>query len=201
MPDSYIMPDADAVKRLLSGEINPTEIEDDVSLYSMAERIYGSEALEEMGVSAPEIGAVELPPQSAPISTDVSLPDFVPDMSDSKENEISERGGRRYFVLFTGLFGLIGVAVNSLIGGGQVLCSMGVADYPYICNPDYGNYKLVLEEGYTWERLHTEVAWTQPMDLGIFDIGLLAVFSIITLIGFLFRKKSVHSGDVLPLSS
>ncbi len=194
------MPDADAVKRLLSGEINPSEIEDDVSLYSMAERIYGSEALEEMGVSAPEIGDVEPPPQSGPISNDVSLPDFVPEMPDSKEGQVSRRGGRRDFVLLTGLCGLIGVAVNSVIGGGYVLCSMGLADYPYICNPDYGNYKLVMEEGYTWERLHTEVAWTEPMDLGIFDLGLLVFFSIIFLIGLLFRKKSVHSGDVLPLS-
>ena len=42
------MPDPDAVKRLLSGEISPTEIEDDAALYSMAERIYGAEVLEEM---------------------------------------------------------------------------------------------------------------------------------------------------------
>ena len=50
------MPDSDAVRRLLEGDIDPVEIEQDPGLYSMAERIYGSEALEEMGVHAPEIG-------------------------------------------------------------------------------------------------------------------------------------------------
>ena len=47
------MVDSDAVKRLLEGDIEPSEIEDDPALYSMAERIYGREALEEMGVFAP----------------------------------------------------------------------------------------------------------------------------------------------------
>ena len=50
------MPDSDAVRRLLEGNIDPVEIEQNPELYSMAERIYGSEALEEMGVHAPEIG-------------------------------------------------------------------------------------------------------------------------------------------------
>ena len=33
------MPDPEAVRRLLEGEIDPVEIEDDSALYSMAERI------------------------------------------------------------------------------------------------------------------------------------------------------------------
>ena len=35
------MPDPEAVRRLLEGEIDPVEIEDDAALYSMAERILG----------------------------------------------------------------------------------------------------------------------------------------------------------------
>ena len=34
------MVDSDAVKRLLEGDIEPSEIADDPALYSMAERIY-----------------------------------------------------------------------------------------------------------------------------------------------------------------
>ena len=36
------MTDSDAVRRLLEGEIDPVEIEENPELYSMAERIYGS---------------------------------------------------------------------------------------------------------------------------------------------------------------
>ena len=35
------MPDSEAVRRLLEGNIDPLEIEQDPELYSMAERIYG----------------------------------------------------------------------------------------------------------------------------------------------------------------
>ena len=71
------MPDPEAVRRLLEGEIDPVEIEDDAALYSMAERIYGSEALEELGVQAPEISALETVEDFGLISEDVSLPDFL----------------------------------------------------------------------------------------------------------------------------
>mgnify|MGYP001322255403 CR=1 FL=1 len=49
------MDDSDAVKRLLDGTIEPSEIEGNPRLFAMAERIYGREALEELGVFAPEI--------------------------------------------------------------------------------------------------------------------------------------------------
>ena len=48
------MSDSDRVKGLLDGSMDPTELEGDVELYALAERIYGREALEEMGVSTPE---------------------------------------------------------------------------------------------------------------------------------------------------
>ena len=68
----------------------------------------------------------------------------------------------------------------------------------YICNPEYGNTKLVWAEGYTWEGLHTVDAWVQPMQIDMTDGMLLGIFSVLTLIGIFVRKKSVHSGDVLP---
>ena len=77
------MPDPEAVRRLLEGEIDPVEIEDDAALYSMAERIYGTEALEELGVQPPEIGALETDEDFGLISEDVSLPDFLPDTSET----------------------------------------------------------------------------------------------------------------------
>ena len=106
------MPDHEAVRRLLSGEINPTEIEDDAGLYVMAERIYGSEALEEMGISAPEIATLAEPRETAPISSDVSLPEFVPEMLDSKSSEDNTKGSRRYMLMLSGLLGMFGVGYN-----------------------------------------------------------------------------------------
>ena len=50
--------------------------------------------------------------------------------------------------LFTGLVGLISTVANVVIGGGYLLCSVGLADYPHICRPSNGNYKLVIENGY-----------------------------------------------------
>ena len=47
------MGDSDSIKGVLDGTIDPSEISGDKKLYSMAERIYGREALEEMGVEPP----------------------------------------------------------------------------------------------------------------------------------------------------
>ena len=47
------MSDSERLKGLLDGSIDPSEIEGDPGLYSMAERIYGRDALEEMGVKKP----------------------------------------------------------------------------------------------------------------------------------------------------
>ena len=100
--------------------------------------------------------------------------------------------------LAIGTLGLLGVGLNVVIGGGSVLCSVGIADMRYICDPEFGNTKLVWTEGISWERLHTVDAWTQPMQINLADGVLLAIFSLLALIGIFVRKKSVHSGDVLP---
>ena len=47
------MGDSNSIKGVLDGTIEPSEISGDKKLYSMAERIYGREALEEMGVEPP----------------------------------------------------------------------------------------------------------------------------------------------------
>ena len=111
------------------------------------------------------------------------------------------RGKIRLMTLLSGFMGLIGTAINVLIGGGYVLCSVGLADYPHICKPSNGNYKLVIEEGYTWERLHTPDAWVQPLDYSIADVVLLATFLIMTIFGLFSRKKSIHSSHEASLES
>ena len=194
------MSSPDAVRRLLEGEIDPIEIEGDTNLYSMAERIYGSEVLEEMGVSPPEVDDVGDQAGFGLIPSDITLPDFMPNIPTLK-SEKESRGKMRLMTLFCGIMGLIGTVVNVVIGGGYVLCSVGLADYPHICKPSDGNYKLVVEEGYTWERLHTPDAWTQPLDYSVADVVLLATFLIMTMFGLFSRKKSIHSSHEASLES
>jgi len=184
------MPDPEAVKRLLEGEIDPAEIEDDAQLYSMAERIYGSEALEELGVQAPEIRSTETLEDFGLISGDVSLPDFVPSISDSKISDTAEGKRRRWFVFSTGFFGIIVTIFNMSIGMGAALCSVGVANMRELCNDDYGQTKVVWTEGYTYERLHEVDSWVKPMsEILIGDLALIVIFTIIAVFGILSKKK------------
>ena len=194
------MSSPDAIRRLLEGEIDPIEIEEDANLYSMAERIYGSEVLEEMGVTPPEVDDVDGQEGFGLIPSDITLPDFMPSIPTLK-SEKSSRGKMRLMTLFCGIMGLIGTVINVVIGGGYVLCSVGLADYPHICKPSNGNYKLVVEEGYTWERLHTPDSWTQPLDYSVADVVLLATFLVMTMFGLFSRKKSVHSSHEASLES
>ena len=194
------MVDSDAVKRLLEGDIEPSEIEGDPSLYSMAERIYGREALEEMGVFAPEVETPEIQPDFGEISDDVSLPDFQPEISDSKTYDKPPKGKRRIFTLFVGVCGLFGTLLNMVVGSGAVLCSIGLADMKQICNDDYGQTKLVWTKGYSWDRLHEIETWVEPMTKPLAgDVFLLAIFATFVLVGLFWRKKSVHSSDMVPL--
>ena len=183
------MPDHEAVKRLLAGEIDPVEIEGDAQLYSMAERIYGSEALEHLGVLAPEIGATESVGDFGLISGDVSLPEFVPEMSDSKISETGTFGRRRWFVLSTGIIGIIVTIFNMSLGMGSAMCSVGAISWKKICNDEYGQTKVVWTEGYTYQRLHEVESWVKPMtEILIGDLVLIVIFTIICVVG-IFSKK------------
>ena len=89
-----------------------------------------------------------------------------------------------------------------IVGGGAILCSIGLANMKQICNDDYGQTKLVWTKGYTWDRLHEIETWVEPMTKPLVgDVMLLAIFATLALVGLLWRKKSVHSSDMMPLGS
>ena len=183
------MPDPEAVRRLLEGDIDAVEIEGDADLYSMAERIYGSEALEELGVQAPIIGPVETVVDIGVISEDVSLPEFVPHLSEMKSEDAGNRARRRWFVLFSGIFGAIVTVFNMTIGMGAALCSVGAANMRQICNDDYGQTKVVWTEGYTYDRLHEVDSWVKPMtEILIGDLVLIVIFTIVAVFGVISKK-------------
>lgn len=191
------MDDPDAVKRLLDGTIEPSEIEGNPRLFAMAERIYGREALEELGVFAPEIETPVIPENIGAIPSGVSLPDFRPELDVLKSGDVERKGGKRRLVtLGFGILGLLGVSFNLVIGVGWVLCSTGIANMREICSE--GDTKVVWHNSFGWDNLHQTETWTQPMQIDLADGVLLAIFFLLTLIGIFVRKKSVHSGDVLP---
>ena len=115
-----IMSDAERVKGLLDGSMDPIELEGDSELYSLAERIYGREALDEMGVSAPE-RSPEVDPaiHSNEGDLDVELPDVPEDQGEANESVRGSSGHR--IMLIAGLVGLVIVSVNVAIGLGQYL--------------------------------------------------------------------------------
>ena len=152
------------------------------------------------GSNAPEVDDVAENVGFGLIPGDITLPEFMPSIPTLKSEKAS-RGKMRLMTLFCGIMGLIVTVINVVIGGGYVLCSVGLADYPHICKPSNGNYKLVVEEGYTRERLHTPDSWTQPLDYSVADVVLLATFLIITMFGLFSRKKSIHSSNEASLES
>ena len=181
------MPDRDAVRRLLEGDIDPEEIDQNPELYSMAERIYGSEALEEMGVHAPEIGESPEEVDFGLISDDISLPDFIPDLPDSKFE--ANKKSRRWGLVFFGFCGLAGTIFNMVIGVGAILCSTGIANMREICSEDYSQTKVVWTKGYTWDSLHQIETWVKPMTEPLLgDLLILSIFTAISITG-LFLKK------------
>ena len=112
------MEDSDRIKGVLDGTIDPSEISGDKKLYSMAERIYGREALEEMGVEPP----VE-PPESGIKAmngnggVEIPIKDAV-----GTVNLGSRKKSRRRVVLPLIMFTLLTISgFNVVVGIGTVL--------------------------------------------------------------------------------
>ena len=112
------MEDSDRIKGVLDGTIDPSEISGDKKLYSMAERIYGREALEEMGVEPP----VE-PPESGIKAmngnggVEIPIKDTV-----GTVNLGSRKKSRRRVVLPLIMFTLLTISgFNVVVGIGTVL--------------------------------------------------------------------------------
>ena len=112
------MEDSDKIKGVLDGTIDPSEISGDKKLYSMAERIYGREALEEMGVEPP----VE-PPESGIKAMNGNGGVEIP-IKDSvgTVNLGSQKKPRRRVVLPLIMFTLLTISgFNVVVGIGTVL--------------------------------------------------------------------------------
>ena len=122
--------DAEKVKGLLDGTVEPSELEDDSELYALAERIYGREVLDEMGITAPVVlnTVFEEPENYNGNNLEIELPD-VPIEAPPKP---VKKPRTRKMVLITGLLGLMVLGMNLVVGIGALveLCEDPPKDLP-----------------------------------------------------------------------
>ena len=147
------MSDAERVKGLLDGSMDPSELEDDPELYALAERIYGREALEEMGVTAP-VRPPEVIPEVHSIGNnhDVELPEHVEEFElPEASSKSSFLPSRRRVMLMAGVVGLVLVGVNVAVGLGQYLS---------LCEDQLEQPPLSFTSTSNWQNDTFYITWT-----------------------------------------
>lgn len=113
------MNEAERLRQLLDGSIDPSELEMDADFFHLAERIYGREALEALGISIPE------PKIATPMADDkgsshgVEIPEFIEPPPIQIESEKQPK--RFWFVLTVGIIGFLFVGINFYVGIGSLL--------------------------------------------------------------------------------
>lgn len=181
------MSDTDLMKKLLDGTLDPALLDDNPHLYTLAERIYGREALEEMGVSGPSIDSYSYIEENTSQYNDIEMPEFIPNVENIIKNSDKPPKRRRRITLLVGLLGLSTIIVNIYIGMGQILCSLGIANMKEICLEN--NTQVVWTNAYSWEKLHEIDTWQQTGSFEILDTIIIGVSSILMIIGLFFKKN------------
>lgn len=123
--------DAERVKGLLDGTVDPSELEDDSELYSLAERIYGRDALDEMGIAPPVVPTANI--EEMDYTNGNNLEVELPEEPDNSEIPHSTaKKSRPKFRLIAGLLGLMIVGLNIVVGVGAIvdLCENPPTDLP-----------------------------------------------------------------------
>lgn len=112
-----IMNEGERLRELLDGSMDPSELENYNEFYRLAERIYGREALDEMGITTPEeIEKEKEQNGSSEFTHDVILPSPKAD-SPEEEINIQRRNPKRRLILpIIGVIGLLLVSSNIAVG-------------------------------------------------------------------------------------
>ena len=159
------MTDAERVKGLLDGTVDPSELEGDPELYSLAERVYGREALDAMGIAAPVVPTVNIDDQDYTNGNnlEVELPD---EPEDQEVAQSPAKRGKSRIPLFAGILGLILVGLNVAVGIGSVveLCEDPPTDLPIEFNSVATMQEDVLHVRWTITNMNSShtysVEWT-----------------------------------------
>ena len=111
------MNEGERLRELLDGSMDPSELESYSEYYKLAERIYGREALDELGISTPEEIEEDLSQNgNSEFTHDVILPS---PKNDSQEEEINisrRKPKRRLILTIIGVIGLLLVSSNIVVG-------------------------------------------------------------------------------------
>ena len=152
---------SERVKGLLDGTVDPSELEGDPELYSLAERIYGREALDEMGIAAPVVATVnyEEPDYSNGNNLEVEIPE-VP--QEQEKSESPAKSGSSRIPLFTGIIGLMIVVLNMTVGMGALidLCEDPPSDLPIEFNTVANLQDSVLHVSWTISNMDPASTYT-----------------------------------------
>lgn len=166
----------DEIKNLLDGRVDPENLEDDPELYEMAESIYGRDALEQMGVEAPERPSESITQPNGDAKHEVQMPAN----PISAPQPITEtEGSINKLVFFLTLFLTSLILTNISIGFGSVLPLCDSPDSETSCED-----KLVLSEITNYQ---SPDSWTEPPQLDLVDGMLLVILTILMV--FALRKK------------
>ncbi len=182
----------DRVKLLLDGGLSAEEIADDPMLASLAERIYGSDFLDDIGISrgATKRALVEQLSEDDILIDDLPEGDLPPlpmpgDMPPDPENllDLEAEGGRKRIlsrIVFGGI-GIVTVLTNLFYGLGHFLS---------LC--DDGHVSCTENLKLNWLDIHhisDHIAWSPVGSIGIPDIALAIIFVAILGTGFIGKRQ------------
>ena len=112
-----IMNEGERLRELLDGSMDPSELENYNEFYRLAERIYGREALDEMGITTPEeIEKEKEQNGSSEFTHDVILPSPKTDSKVEETINLDKKPKRKLFLTLIGIIGLLLVGSNILVG-------------------------------------------------------------------------------------
>ena len=187
--------DDNRLKELLDGNLSPEEIADDPVLASLAERIYGTDFLDRVGITRGETKRA-LVEQFSEIDGDDLLIDDLPDagpplpMPDdmppnpSNEDVVDQSTGRSIIHtlrMLGGSLGLIAVITNLFYGFGNFL-SVCASEVHSTCGE---SMKLNWLE---FHRMDEHIAWSPTGSIGIPDLILAFVLIVYIVYGFRGRN-------------
>ena len=112
-----IMNEGERLRELLDGSMDPSELENYNEFYRLAERIYGREALDEIGITSPEeIEKEKEQNGSSEFTHDVILPSPKADSPEEEINIQRRNPKRRLILTIIGVIGLLLVSSNIAVG-------------------------------------------------------------------------------------
>ena len=175
--------DDNRLKELLDGNLSPEEIADDPVLASLAERIYGTDFLDRVGITRGETKRA-LVEQFSEIEGDDLLIDVMPDdgamlpmpedmppnpsLDLDAEVNADGRSMKHKLFLMSGLSGLIAILVNLFYGFGNILSGCA-AEVHSTCST---SMKLNWAE---FHRMDEHIAWSPTGSIGIPDVILVLI--------------------------